>query len=157
MINRRTITSIAAVGICSLLLVYGTFIVLSHWQTLVPLGERYELWWINSSDGWSLVVPRGNGLVERELVQKVHRVGHTDDGYVVQRRDGVFILVPGNGEPRRLTETERQALLDRRISLRKTGSLKSDLLIRRYGWLFAVEVLLVAVGTLFAPRLRRRN
>ena len=157
MVSKSTIASVIFVGICFLLLIFVTLVVLSHWQSSVPLGERYELWRINSDEGWDLVVPRGNWLVERELVREVRRVGRTDDGYVVQRRDGVFFLVPESGVPVELTETERQHLLNRRISLWAPGSLRSIFVIRRYGWLFAAEVLLMVVSIFFVLRGERRR
>jgi len=43
-------------AICCFAAFIATYVVCSIWQSSVPLGGRIELWFVNATDGWSLVL-----------------------------------------------------------------------------------------------------
>lgn len=132
----------------------GTLLVLLFYQTAVPLPGRLELWYINSSDGWALVLPKG-ALAMRTFARPVSGVARSDDGLVVRQSDGRALLVSHDGSSWDAQPLSPDSIDLKAVRLEKPGDLKAQLVLRRFWWVFALEVL--AVGTIaFAGLMLKR-
>lgn len=133
------VISIAALSIVlAVPVMLVSYIACLVWISAIPVANRYELWYINSVDGWDLVVPirlpSGGALAERSLATKVRGIGQSPEGMVVQKEDGTFIVVSSEGQA-------IPTVAPGGIELDHPSTLRTYFILRCYWWVFGLELL----------------
>ncbi len=118
-----------------------SFLFISVFFSATPVGEQIELWWVNPKEGTHLVLlhKEYKGLVEKELVKKVIGIAPIPEGFLVQSQNGDAFVVSKAADVRALSQGEFDTLSET-VSLRKPGDLLTMLILKKFWWLFAIEV-----------------
>lgn len=134
---------------------FVTFNVACFYQTAIPVGSGLELWRINATEGWSLVVPM-SGVVQEELVARVAGIRRSNGGFIVQRDQGAILQVSESGSAWVVRDLLDGSPDGDSSEFRKPGSLKSMFVLKKIGWVLALEAVVIpALVAIWGFALRR--
>lgn len=116
----------------------------------IPASHGCELWYINSTDGWRLVVPRERtGLVRQGLGGPVDGLAVTETGFVVRLRNGETVVQGRGGDTWSRVASGNADLSGLRF--RSPAELRRNWVLRRYWWVFAAEAVLLVLAIVRMP------
>ena len=142
------------VGAVTLLI---TFTLMLVFRSGVPVKGGLELWYINPTYGWELVLPAGGTALD-VFASEVVGIAPRDNGFVVRERDGSTVIVSVDKGAWKARPASPGDLDEDTLHLRKPGDLRQTLILKEFWWVFLLEASVLALaGIALAPRRGRRD
>lgn len=136
---------VMGVVLATIVVLASTYIAAIIYTSAVPVGNNLELWYINSEEGWNLVLPQRfeDGCVcEQSFGQKISAIAEIKGEFIVEETSGQMLKVSSDGKEWKSQPIESSQLDLNSFSFHKPENLRFVCIMKNYWWIFALEIVI---------------